>query len=164
MLLVLGHAVGFLVPQHVTAFSASPARLLVLEATALVAGLLFAVGLAGMALGRGRVLPQLTGVERLVLALAVLQAVSGVYVATALRWGSSWYVQLLVPWLRSLAALQPDVSAVATMPHAVKAHVLLAVVLLPLLPRTRLPALLLAPVRALRHDVTGRAPRPLEGR
>ena len=49
--------------------------------------------------------------------------------ATALRWGSAWYTQAVVPYLRSLFLLQPDVQTMAALPLAARLHVIGAFVL-----------------------------------
>src|SRR4051794_30278547 len=54
LLLFFGHLVGFLIPRQVIAFSGSPLRLLVLETTALSAGILALVGLVVLVVRRTR--------------------------------------------------------------------------------------------------------------
>jgi NNP family nitrate/nitrite transporter-like MFS transporter len=70
-----------------------------------------------------------------------------VYVSLSLRWGSVWYLHTAVPWLRSLAALDPAPGFAAVLPAPVKLHATLAFVLLALLPFSRLVHVVAFPFR-----------------
>jgi nitrate reductase gamma subunit len=87
-----------------------------------------------------------TRVDVLVLLLLLAQVTTGVVVAGTLRWGSVWYLHTAVPWLRSLARLDPQVDLVAVLPPLVKAHALGAFVLLALAPWSRLVHAAVAPL------------------
>jgi nitrate reductase gamma subunit len=67
-------------------------------------------------------------------------------VATALRWGSSWYTQVVVPYLWSIFRFQPDIQRIVDLPLAARLHVVGAFVLFALFSFTRLVHALVAPV------------------
>jgi nitrate reductase gamma subunit len=124
---VLGHGVGLLMPAQVGQLLGTPARLLAFELAGLVGGLLLAVGLFQYVLRRLATLRTSgpAGWAWLVVhALLLLGVLSGLHLAVSLRWGAAWYVQLVVPYLRSLLAFQPDAALLARMPWAVRLHML----------------------------------------
>lgn len=132
------HLLAFLFPGAFGRVLGSPGRLYFLEITGLGLGLLTVVGIGLLLLRRTR-LPAATGpLDWLVLALLLLQAATGVYVAYALRWGSVWYLHTATPWLASLFRLAPQVDLMAVLPPVVKVHAVNAFVLLALVPLTRL--------------------------
>ncbi len=147
--LFFGHLVGFLFPRELTLWNRVPLRLLVFEVTAMVAAFLALIGLVGLILRRARA-PRLrvntSGWDLVVYALLLFQIVTGLWVATSLRWGSAWYTQTLVPYLYSIFRLQPEVARVAELPLAARLHVVGAIVLIAVFSFTRLVHALVAPV------------------
>ncbi|MHB8872916.1 MAG: respiratory nitrate reductase subunit gamma [Myxococcaceae bacterium] len=146
--LFLGHLTGFLIPRQVQAFGQTPLRLLVMELTGFVAGLMFLLGL--VLLVRRRVFSKrlkavTTWVDYAVHALLVWQAISGLYIALYLRWGSAWYVQVAVPYLWSLFAGAPNIQLMASVPLMVQLHVMGAFLLFTIFSYTRLMHVLVAP-------------------
>ncbi len=133
-IVALNHALGLLAPRAMQAFNASPGRLFTLEAVSLIGGLLLLWGLAGLTLRRVR--EGQWGAAGL-LGLLLLQSLSGVALAVSLRWGSAWYVHVVVPYLRSVFAFQPDATLVAQAPFIVQLHTLSGMVLLALAPFIR---------------------------
>ena len=69
----------------------------------------------------------------------------GIWIAVELRWGSQWYAAVMVPYLRSIFTLDPNISAVSAMPIAVQLHVIGAFLFILLIPFTRLVHFLVAP-------------------
>jgi nitrate reductase gamma subunit len=59
----------------------------------------------------------------IVYAVLAVQLAGGVAIALLYPWGSSWYAATAVPYLRSLALLQPDVTMAAAMPLLAQAHI-----------------------------------------
>ncbi len=158
---LLGHAVGFLFPRSVLLWNQVPARLLVLEGTALACGCLLLVGLVQLVRSAARERrASLGGVaaEVAFLSLMLLLVVSGLGIAVELRWGSVWYAATLVPYLKSLVALEPDVAALAEMPWLVRGHIAAAIGAVALLPWTR--AVYLAAPLVLAVERLARALRP----
>lgn len=149
LVVLAGHVVAFLAPRAILGWNASLARLYALEATGLACGLLAAIGFV-IALGRRAAIVSVrvtTAVfDWIVLGALLVQIVSGVYVAVAHSWGSSWFAGVAAPYLWSLVRLQPDVAAIAAMPIGVKAHVMGAWILIAIFPFSRLVHVLSVPM------------------
>ena len=175
MIVLAGHVVGFAIPRQVLWFNSVPARLFLLEATALLFGLLALVGVVNLIARRitsARIRAVTSVMDIVVLVVLLVQVVLGVYVAIFYRWGSSWYATSAVPYLRSLFILQPDLTMIAPLPMAVKMHMLNAYVFLAILPFSRLVHMLVVPIHYLwrpyqlviwngdRRKLRGQAPRP----
>jgi nitrate reductase gamma subunit len=133
-LLLLGHAVPFLLPRLVVLWDLSPVRLLLLETAGLAVGFVALAGLARLIRARERSWPS---ADALLLALGAVAMGSGLAAAVLHHWGSAWYSLSLLPWFRSLAALRPDVSLVAPLPPLVRLHVLAGMGTVAVLPFTR---------------------------
>ena len=147
--LFFGHLLGFLFPRELTLWNRLPVRLFVFEASGLIAGLLALVGLVGLLLRRAsasRLRVNTSRTDLLVYALLLFQIATGLWVALGLRWGSAWYTQAVVPYLRSIFLFQPDVQRMAELPLAVRLHVAGAFVLFAAFSFTRLVHALVAPV------------------
>jgi len=156
IVLFFGHLIGFLFPRQVTLWNAVPARLFILEVTALIAALLTIIGLLGLILRRSSAarLRVNTSITDILVYLALLfSIVTGLWVALDLRWGSAWYTHTLVPYLRSLIMLQPDIQRVAELPLVARLHVIAAFTLFSLFSFTRLVHILVAPVPYLWRPV-----------
>ena len=148
LVVLTGHVVAFLLPAEFLWWNSRPLRLYVLEAAALVFGLLTLVGLIAIVTRRVNV-SKVRGVTTLadwiVLALLLVQVSGGVYVAIAYPWGSSWFAAIVAPYLWSLLALAPDLGAIAPLPVAVKLHIANAYLLILFFPFTRLVHILVVP-------------------
>ena len=170
-----GHLTGFMLPKTVLAFNSVPLRLYILESTALLFGLMCLVGIVNLIIRRhvsARIRAVTSSMDMVVLFLLLIQVVLGVYTAIFYRWGSSWYAMSVVPYLRSLFMLQPDVAMIAPLPLVVKAHFLNAWVLVAVFGFSRLVHMLVVPIHYLwrpyqlviwnwnRKRLRGQAPRP----
>lgn len=147
--LFFGHLTGFLFPREVMLWNGSPVRLVILELTGLVGGLLTLWGLALLIARRvrsDRLRTVTSPTDVLLYVVLVFQVVTGLWIALGYRWGSAWYVQVLVPYLRSLFTLQPDIRGIADLPYVVRWHILGAFTLFTLFSFTRLVHILVAPV------------------
>lgn len=150
--ILAGHLIGFLIPAQVLWFNSVPVRLYVLEGSALLFGLLCLVGIVSLIMRRmtaPRIRAVTSTVDVLVLALLLIQVLLGVYTALFYRWGSSWYATSVVPYLRSLFVLQPDMRMIAPLPTMVKLHIVNAFVLVGILPFSRLVHMLVVPLQYL---------------
>lgn len=151
-----GHVIGFLIPSGVMAWNGTPARLLVLEATGLTAGIVTLVGLVVLMIRRfsdARLRAVTSTVDVAVYVILLFQIVTGLWIALGYRWGSAWYTHVLVPYLRSLFLLQPDVKAMADLPLVVRLHVIGAFTLFSTFSATRLVHMLVAPIPYLWRSV-----------
>lgn len=150
MFVLVGHVVGFLFPREVMLFNAVPVRRVILEVTALGFGLMALVGLLVLIKRRftsERVWAVTEKMDLFVLFLLLVQTASGIYIALNYRWGSMWYVTNLVPYLRSLFLLNPNLEYISPLPWMVKVHVANAWCLIAVLPFTRLVHFLVLPVQ-----------------
>jgi nitrate reductase gamma subunit len=87
--------------------------------------------------------------DGLVLALLLIQVVSGLGVAVFNRWGGLWYPHTAVPWFWSLALLDPDSSSVANLPGLVQFHFVVGFLLILVFPFSRLVHLIKFPLHYL---------------
>lgn len=145
----LGHLAGFLFPRELVLWNRVPVRLLVFEATGLAFAFLALVGLTGLLarrVGSSRLRVNTSPADLLVHAMLFFQVLTGLDIALRLRWGSAWYAEALVPYLRSIFLFQPDVARMAEMPLSVKLHVVGAFVFFAAFSYTRLVHVLVAPV------------------
>jgi NNP family nitrate/nitrite transporter-like MFS transporter len=133
------HALAAVAPMAFARLLGSPVRLWIVEITGLALGALAVAGIAilvvrRLGLARGATAPM----DWAVLALLLVQAASGLFIAFAMRWGSVWYLYTAAPWLASLGRLSPDVERMAVLPFIVKLHAVNAFVLVALVPLSRL--------------------------
>lgn len=144
-----GHLIGLVIPRQVQWWNGMTLRLWVLEVTALVFGTMALVGLVALVLRRmaDKRLHQPTSIADKALHLILFGLIgTGIWIALFHRWGSSWYAQVAVPYLRSLFVLQPDVAILAPMPLVFKAHVIFAWSLIAIFSFTRMVHVLVAPI------------------
>jgi len=149
MLTVLGgHVVAFLLPRSILWWNGQPARLYILELSALVFGLLTLLGILSLIIRRvttRRLRPVTTAADWILLLLLVTQVVTGLGIAIFYRWGSSWFAATLSPYLWSLLKMNPDITYVTPMPLLVKMHIVGNFVLIGFFPFTRLVHILVVP-------------------
>jgi len=130
------HLLLLAAPQAVLRWNGDVRRLMVLEAGGAIAGCACAAA-ALVALWRqlftDRSPDQSIG-RTLHLSVASVMMVSGVAIALAYRWASSWSVVTLTPYVLSLPSTHPRVDLVASTPFLVRLHVLGAFASLALLP------------------------------
>lgn len=149
MFLFFGHLVAFLVPSGLLAFNSHPVRLLIIEVSALVFGLIVLAGLVILLVRRttnARLKVVTTPLDLTVEVLLIIEVVIGLLVALFYRWGSSWFAAVLTPYLRSLFSFQPDISGVAGLPWLVKLHIIGAYLIFMMIPFSRLVHVLVAPL------------------
>src|SRR6516225_8822898 len=119
LIVLAGHVLAFLIPQQILVWNSEPLRLYALEGTGLIFGFLALTGLLLAVLGRLTNPESRRGFgifERFFFALVLFELANGVLVALFYPWGSSWFATSLVPYLRSVIRLDPDVSYVSAMP------------------------------------------------
>lgn len=147
--LFFGHLIGFMFPRQVMLWNSVPVRLFILEATGLAAAILCLVGLVGLITRRAsssRLRVNTSVADIVVYVLLLFQIVTGMWVALGYRWGSAWYTQVAVPYLRSVFLFDPQVELVAGLKLAAKLHIIGAWALIGAFSFTRLVHALVAPV------------------
>jgi len=149
LLILTAHVLAAFFPQAFAHILGAPARLYALELVGLALGMLAIAGIATLIVRRFSLTQATSAMDWLVLASLALQAVTGVYVALVLRWGSGWFLHTGAPWLASLARLDPHIDEIAMLPFVVKLHFLNAFVLIALLPLSRLIHIVTVPLSYL---------------
>ncbi|MBK7134475.1 MAG: respiratory nitrate reductase subunit gamma [Bacteroidales bacterium] len=149
VILLIGHLIGFLMPKSIIFLTAMPSGLMIIEITAFAFGLITFAGLVLLIIRRIKVkrLHSVTSsMDLIVYSVIGIQVVTGLLVAYFYRWGTSWYASSLVPYLRSLIILSPDISVITTMPLFIKIHTISAFIFIGLIPFTRLMHFLVYPI------------------
>ncbi len=142
IILILGaHLAAFAAPGTWSRLLGVPIRLYILEVTGIALAFLACFGLLvliGRRLLNSRITRVTSTADWLVLAVLLGQTAFGLYVSVANRWGGAWYPHTVVPWLRSLVELKPNIDTMTGMPWPVKAHAVGGFLLVLLFPYTRL--------------------------
>jgi nitrate reductase gamma subunit len=139
--LLVGHLLPLLFPAWWLGVVSRQNALLIIETAGAAAAILCIGGLVILLLRRigSRVVRKTTRFGDLfVLALLIAQAGIGFAITVLHRWGAVWSVATVMPYLRSVFVLQPDVALMAGAPLLVTLHVTLAWILLAVTPYTRL--------------------------
>ncbi len=148
LVVLTGHIVAFLTPRGILLWNSQPLRLYILEASALVFGILTVVGLSAAILRRIKVTKVrivTSPLDWVVFALLMVQVVGGVAVSLFHPWGSSWFAATATPYFWSLLTLDPNIAYITPLPWLVKLHIVNAYVLILLFPFTRLVHILVVP-------------------
>jgi nitrate reductase gamma subunit len=157
-IVLAGHLLAFAFPAGVLAWNRQPLRLFILEGTGLAAGIVALFGLTTVLVRRAldnRDAP--SPAEVVAGTFICIEVVSGLAVAVFYRWGSSWSVVTLGPYLLSLVRLEPAVRLVADMPFPVRLHVFCAFAVVASLPFTRLAGTVISSLTRRIHSTVARA-------
>ncbi len=148
-LVLLGHLAALLVPRGFELWNGAPARLYLLEATGFALGLWALFGVMVLIYRRltNRRIQAVTSVmDGVVLALILVQVVTGLWIALGYRWGSFWGTSVFVPYVWSLLTLQPQPELVAPLPFVLQLHAFSFFVFLALFPFSRLVHIVTVPL------------------
>ncbi len=146
LVILTGHFIGFLFPSWFE--FAGGSSIISFEVITLAFGLAAIAGIILLMLRRlqnERLMMVTTKMDVLIELVLLVQFALGIWIAIELRWGSQWYAAVMVPYLRSIFVLDPNISAVSAMPIAVQLHVIGAFLFILLIPFTRLVHFLVAP-------------------
>jgi nitrate reductase gamma subunit len=152
IVILLAHLLALVAPGVWATVIAAPARLYTLEVIGLALALAALAGLALLMVRRlvnPRIFTVTSAMDWLLLAVLLAQVALGFWVALVYRWGSDWYLHTAVPWLFSLARLDPQTQYVTSLPWAVKLHMLGGFLLIALFPFTRLVHVVVVPIAYL---------------
>jgi nitrate reductase gamma subunit len=148
--ILLAHVLVALAPGPAATILANPGARTVLEAAGMSLALFATFGIvvliARRVPRRGLAKASTSPMDWIVLSVLLLQVASGFSVALFQRWGSLWYLGTAVPWLWSIARLQPDASTVGVLPWLVQFHFVLGFLVILLFPFTRLVHLVTVPL------------------
>ncbi len=141
-----GHFAGLVFPAQIVNWNRSAGRLYLLEGTAFLLGLMALAGWAGVVwkhLGRsaGSFISEVA--DTILLALLLVGMATGLLAAVLYRWGSSWGVATLTPYIITVLRGKPVLAFATPMPFLVQLHVVSSFAALAVLPFTRLAPVLL---------------------
>jgi len=126
---VILHLAGLAIPRDILAWNGAPLRLYLLEGSGFLFGVIALIGWGQIMwrfLDRGGSLR--AGLAELadgiLLSLFGLAVASGLVTAVLYRWGSSWAVGTLTPYMRSLATASPTTALVDQLPFLARLHTL----------------------------------------
>ncbi len=123
------HLVCLAVPGAIRSWNGAPLRLYLLEGTGFVFGVVALIGLIQLLwrhVGRSIAAHNARLFEigdYALLSVLCVAAVSGLAMAVMYRWGSSWAVGTLTPYLWSLGKGEPAIELVEQMPFLIRLHV-----------------------------------------
>ena len=153
IIVLLAHTIALLLPGVWENLIAAPTRLYILEVIGLALALSALLGLAVLfvrRLSNARIRSVTSVMDWVLLATLLAQIALGFWVALFFRWGSDWYLHTSVPWLISLAKLNPQTGFVTSLPSwVVKLHILGGFLLIGMFPFTRLVHIVTFPVTYL---------------
>lgn len=152
LIVLLAHLVALLVPGVWQSLIAEPTRLYILEVVGLSVALAALLSLIVLFLRRvyvHRITVVTSPADWALLGMLLVQVALGFWVALFYRWGSDWYLHTAVPWLQSLAQLDPDTRFVTSLPWLVKFHMLGGFILIAMFPFTRLVHTITVPITYL---------------
>ena len=144
------HLVLLILPGVVRSWNGSPLRLYLLEATGFAFGAIALIGLVqlmwrhasrGAAETRTRLLE--VG-DYVLLSLVCVAVVSGLGTAVLYRWGSSWAIGTVAPYLRSLGRGEPETLLVGQLPFLIRLHAFSWFAVIAVVPFTSLAAIFVA--------------------
>jgi nitrate reductase gamma subunit len=149
---LLIHVGGFVVPRLMAALHSTPETLYLSELAGKIFGLMALAG-AGTLLVRRLRSSNLrivtTPMDWVVLVLLVNQVFLGLWMAFLYRWGATWFIHTVTPWVVSLATFRPAPQFVAALPLVPKLHFLNATLLIALFPFSRLVHMVTFPLNYL---------------
>ena len=146
--ILAAHLLGIVAPGALGSFLGNQRNLIIFESTGLALGLFALFGCLVLLLRRvnSPLLKRVTfASDWVLLYLLTAQTLTGVYVATFMRWGSQWYLDTAVPYLWSLLLFNPQIEYLTDFPLVFKLHVAGAFIMIALLPFTKLVHLLYLP-------------------
>jgi nitrate reductase gamma subunit len=144
------HVVCLAVPGTIRTWNGAPLRLYLLEGTGFVLGVVALIGLVQLLwrhIGRSIAAHHTRLFEigdYALLSVLCVAAVSGLATAVVYRWGSSWAVGTLTPYLRSLGKAEPAIELVGQMPFLIRLHVFSWFAVLAVVPFTSAAMILVA--------------------
>ena len=149
VLILTGHLFTLFLPSTVAWWGGVPLRLYALEITGLALALWAAFGIVVLLYRRmttARIKVVTTPMDFVVLLVLLVQVISGIWVAAALRFGALWATGVVVPYVWSLITLNPQPELIQPFPLVLQIHILSFWVFLLIFPFTRLIHLITLPL------------------
>ncbi|MCL1600355.1 MAG: respiratory nitrate reductase subunit gamma [Actinomycetia bacterium] len=141
LIILAGHLFTLFLPSTVAWWNGVPIRLYALEITGLALALWAGFGISVLLYRRitnPKIRVVTTPMDYVVLAVLLLQVLTGIWVAVMLRFGSFWAVGVAVPYMWSLITLRPEPELIQPFPLAIQAHIVMFWVFLAVFPFSRL--------------------------
>lgn len=138
---LLIHLAGFTVPKLMAALHSTPETLYLAELAGKTLGIMAMIGVSLMLyrrLSQSKIRAVTTTADWIILVLLFNQVLLGLAMAFGYRWGATWYLHTVTPWIASLVFFQPSPEYVASLPLIPKLHFLNAFLLLATVPFSRL--------------------------
>lgn len=149
---LLIHLAGFTVPKVMAVLHSTPETLYLSELAGKILGLMALAGAIALLVRRlksSKLRIVTTPMDWVVLILLINQVFLGLWMAFLYRWGATWFIHTVTPWVVSLATFHPAPQFVAALPWVPKLHFLNATLLLALFPFSRLVHMLSFPLQYL---------------
>ncbi|TMQ16980.1 MAG: c-type cytochrome [Deltaproteobacteria bacterium] len=144
------HLVSLIIPGAIRAWNGVPLRLYLLEGTGFVFGVVALIGLIQLMwrhVGRSvaSTHPRVPEVaDYALLSLLCVATISGLATAVLYRWGSSWAVGTVTPYIASFVRGEPATGLVEQMPFLIRLHVFSWFAVLAVVPFTSAAMVLVA--------------------
>jgi nitrate reductase gamma subunit len=149
---LLIHLGGFVAPKLMFLLHSTPETLYIAELAGKILGIMALVGAGTMFYRRvasSKIRMVTTPADWIVLFLLIVQVVLGLWMAFGYRWGATWFIHTVTPWVVSLATFQPAPQYVSSLPLIPKLHFLNATLLIAVFPFGRLVHMVSFPVSYL---------------
>jgi nitrate reductase gamma subunit len=146
------HMMGFGLPKVMEALHGTPETLYLAELAGKILAIMAFVGAAVLfyrRVSQSKIRVVTTPADWVVMVLLIFQVVLGLWIAFGYRWGATWFVHTVTPWVASLATFQPAPQFVSALPLVPKLHFLNATLLILVFPFTRLVHIITVPVEYL---------------
>jgi nitrate reductase gamma subunit len=146
------HMAGFSLPKLMALMHSTPETLYMAELTGKVLAIMAFVG-AGILFYRrvssSNMRVVTSPMDWVVIVLLIFQVFLGLWNAFGYRWGATWFLHTVTPWVVSLATFQPAPQYVASLPLIPKLHFLNATLLILVFPFSRLVHMATFPIAYL---------------
>jgi nitrate reductase gamma subunit len=149
---LLIHLAGFAIPRVMAALHGTPEMLYLSELAGKVLGIMALVGASALFYRRvssSKIRMVTTPMDWVVMVLLIFQVILGLWIAFGYRWGATWFIHTVTPWVVSLATFQPAPQYVASLPLIPKLHFLNATLLILVFPFSRLVHMVSFPIAYL---------------
>jgi nitrate reductase gamma subunit len=146
------HVAGFAIPKVMAALHSTPELLYLSELVGKVFGLMALMGAGALLVRRissSKIRIVTTSMDWVILVLLFFQVFLGMWIAFGYRWGATWIIHTVTPWVVSLATFQPAPQFVSSLPLIPELHFLNATLLIALFPFGRLVHMVSFPVTYL---------------
>ncbi|MDZ7845198.1 MAG: respiratory nitrate reductase subunit gamma [Anaerolineales bacterium] len=141
LVVLLIHLLALLFPRGMRLWNSVPVRLYLLELTGFIMALWSLAGLAILLWRRireSKVRAVTTPLDMVVLGLLLISVITGIYIAVAYRFGSTWFTGVFTPYVWSILSFNPRPGLVKPFPWMVQLHVINFFIMLAVFPFSRL--------------------------